>query len=216
MEKLYKYVPPIRVSKILEDANCSVIEYNGREYRHDSHIEMLMMKEFDDETMIELFEKYPYLSGEDFEEIITTEDEFKIKLDNLIGELNGLLKIDGLYKITLLRTSYSNDMVFILDREGNILSINDNACTGINNNLRTHLKNKRMHLEYFEYKIDILDEDETEEVFKFYYYDENYENSSSSGAGTLTGWITQSEAEKRAAGKTLIKLNNNFRLKQKA
>ncbi len=149
-----------------------------------------------------------------FVEIIPKEDLFEMELDKLMSAVNNLtdeFDDDVAGHMIAIYSSYRPTMYF--KKTDVICAINDNAQEGIQDNLRSHLKNKMQGNE-FVWSIGELFYDDLQAVYKFYYYDENYRHTTSSGAGTLTGWLLAEEIEKRAKDKTVITLNNNYRLSE--
>lgn len=210
----YKFAPPHKVRRIFEDADIGEIIYRGIKYTKEMYIELMALGEFEADKFQGLLDDYGFICYTDFEKIITPEDRFQITFEKLLEDLETMK--DGVsYMITLSNTGYSSNKYIIRDAVGNYFEINDNAKSGIHNDIKKYLVGRKQYLPYFTYDISPLNLNMIEPVAKYYYYQEDYENSTSSGAGVLTGWITQEKADRISKGKTLIKLNTNIRLKQK-
>jgi hypothetical protein len=214
--KMFKYKLPERVAHLFLDDKITDVTYNEITYVKDASKTLKLLGSINMNQLDDVIAEYNYLNiMQDFHLVVTQDDEFKKKIESLMKEIDGLLKLPAhnFYLLTISNTSYNQNLTFIVNKDS-IFKITDNATEGINNNLVSHLKGKSKFLENFSYTIEIKDSTIIEDVFKYYYYDENYEDSTGSGAGTLTGWITDEEAINRSRGKTLIKLNRNFRLKK--
>lgn len=210
----YKYNPPHKVHKIFEDGDVSEIMYRGITYTKEMYNELMSLGKFEESKFNEILKKYNFVIGADFESILEPDDRFQITFDKFMKDISDLK--EGIsYMIKLTKTGYTTDKYLIRDANGNWFTINDNAKSGIENDIEKYFINRRQYLPYFEYEINHINLNDIEPVAKYYYYQEDYENTKSSGAGVLTGWITQEEAERTSRGKTLIKLNTNIRLKQK-
>jgi len=216
-QKLYKFAPHSEIKKLFNSIDVSEITYKNRLYKRDSFMMLLSTEPFGVGKLEELFTIYPYLDGRDFTELESRDSTFDKSFKKLMEEVSELplCNITDAWLLTLTYTDYTTSPKFLIDNKGKIFVLNDNACSGIDMNLASHIKNKRGFLRDLNYKLELIVRDELlEEVSKYYYYQADYENSSGTGAGTLTGWITQEEADRRAKNKTLIKLNNNFRIKK--
>ena len=219
--KTFKYVIPERVQHLFLDAAISSVVYNSRTFYKEVWKE-LNNQIWQEERVHAIIDGFPteQLSfNDDFVEIIPKDKTFDLilnRLDNDILDLgsNLILKDDNIVgQLIIIESSYRPTMYF--KRTDVICAINDNAQEGINNNLRSHLKNK-MQDNLFTYKIIDLFNDDLQSVHKFYYYDDMYRYHQSTGAGTLTGWITTEDIQKRLQdkNKVIITLNSNYRLSE--
>lgn len=210
--KKFKYVLPEKVTHLFLDNKISGVTY-GNYYNRLLSRELEIEGEISEDAMIDYLSNYVNLSRDDFHEVITKEDTFKIELDKLIDAVENVHESLGNDDIvaTLITIYSSYRPVMYFKKTDVICAINDNCQTGINNNLRSHLKNKLQGNE-FAWAISDLVYDDLQKVYKFYYYDDNYRYNGSSGAGTLTGWLSAEEIGKRAKEKEVITLNSNYRL----
>ncbi len=213
---LYKYAPPTDVKKFFNNIDVNELLYKNKIYKRESFNEVLNLEPFGVGQLEEIFIKYPYLDGTDFTQAEFKDDIFVNNLQKLlkeISELNDCGESES-WLVTLTHHDFSTNPKFIIDSDKKIFKIDTNACSGVDMNISTYIKNKKNYLGTLNYKIELINRDDIlEEVHKYYYYKKDYENSPGTGAGTLTGWLTQEAAENRSQNKTLIKLNKNFRLK---
>jgi len=211
--KKYKYVLPERVEHLFLDDNITGITYNGTRYNKLLSKKLKEAGELSELEIYDALHDHINLKKEDFHEIVAKEDLFAKKLDELINVVDALsnedYEDDVIGTLITIESNYRQTMYF--KKTDVICAINDNAQEGIDNNLRTHLKNK-LQGNSFNWTIGKLYADDLQPVYKFYYYDENYRYNSSTGAGTLTGWLTTEEIEKRAKDKAIITLNGNYKL----
>jgi len=206
--KVFKYKVPEAVTKALYDGDITSVNYKSREYFSLRVNACLRKHSFTEDEVNDLIDTMDYLS-EDFEEIIPIDQTFNLLLDKLIVDVEGQYK--GYTTFLEIESSYRNKMYFKITDV--ICAVNDNAQEGINNNLRSHLKNK-MQSNLFKYRFIRAVDDDLEQVHKFYYYDSDYIHNTSTGAGTLTGWLTSDEMYNRGKDKTILTLNQNHRLSE--
>jgi len=211
--KKYKYVLPERVEHLFLDDSITGITYNESKYKKLVSKQLKEEGEISESEMTGILNEYSDLRREDFHEIVTKEDLFAKKLDELINVVDALSNEDYgddvIGTLIAIESNYRPTMYF--KKTDVICAINDNAQEGINDSIRTHLKNK-LQCNEFNWTIGKLYNDDLQAVYKFYYYDENYRYNSSTGAGTLTGWLTAEEIEKRAKDNAIIMLNGNYKL----
>lgn len=217
--KKYKYTIPEKVLKCFSEDITEVL-YKENLYKRDVCYFLHQQGVLEEYVINEYLIKYNHIIREDFVEIITTLDIFNTILKQFSEDLESYttdnkLLIDEVYLVTISMRAYK-DFIFSIDQHGNILKITDNCANGINQSIENFLKNKKNFISDFEFNFQKANIYQMfEDVFKWYYYKEDFENSSNSGAGTLTGWLTEDEAKSRANDQKLIKLNRNFRLKNK-
>ena len=210
--KMFKYKVPDAVTKALFDNDITSVNYRSREYFSLKVNACKNHGPFKEDDVLSLINNDDY-TMDDFEEIIPKDQTFNLALDNIENIINNLdfnISDDACGYVVKVCSNYRTTMYFKKTRD-TICRISDNAQEGINNNIRSYLKNK-MQGNLFYFEIEELLYDDLEHVYKFYYYDENYILNSSTGAGTLTGWLTAEAIEKRANGKTIITLNRNYRV----
>ena len=206
--KMFKYKVPEAVTKALYDGDITSVNYKSREYYSLRVNACLRQGTFTEDEVNELIKSLDYLE-EDFEELIPIDQTFNLLLDKLMKDVEDLDK--GFTTFIEIKSSYRNTLYFKVTDV--ICAINDNAQEGINDNLGSHLKNK-MQDNLFEYRFIRAENNDLEQVYKFYYYDENYRYNTSTGAGTLTGWMTADDIYNRSKDKTIITLNQNYRLSE--
>ena len=216
--KKYKYEIPEEVSKCFSN-NITEVLYKGNLYRRDLcyflHQQGVLEEDIIDKYLIE----YKDIIRNDFKEVFSKNDIFNNTLKQFSEQLKKylsttLLTDDDIYLITVFTSTYNN-FIFSIDKDGKIFKVTDNCAYGINSDIEKFLKNKQQNISDFKYTFQKVKFHQIfEEVFKWYYYKEDFENSSNSGAGTLTGWLTEEEVKPRAQNHILIKLNQNFRLKK--
>jgi len=218
--KKFKYQMPEKVRNIFLNAEITELVFEGRKYEKDICWSVHQLGIIEEYVIGEMIIKYPLLKVEDFKEVITVEDTFKKKMIEMLDEIqifqdNTFNVIDTNTMITVSSAGYKNDFNFIIDNHGNYFIVTDNAASGINQSLKNYLSNKKSFISNFTFYIRKVNIYITfEDVFKWYYFQEDFENSAGAGAGTLTGWLTEKDAILRAHGKKLVKLNRNFRLKK--
>jgi len=206
--KTFKYKVPEAVAKALYNGDITSVNYKDREYYSLRVNACLRKNAFTEDEVNDLIDTMDYIS-EDFEEVIPRDKTFDLLLDKLMEDVEKQDK--GFTTFIEIKSSYRNTLYFKMTDV--ICAINDNAQEGINDNLRSHLKNK-MQDNLFTYKFIRANDYDLEQVYKFYYYDENYRYNTSTGAGTLTGWLTSDDIYNRAKDKTIITLNQNYRLSE--
>ena len=211
--KKFKYVLPEKVKYLFLDGKISGVTYGDHYYNRLLSRGLEIEGEITEDEMYDYLANNVKLSRDDFQEVITKEVHFKIEIDKLMEAIENAHKsLDVVGTIITIYSSYRP--VIYLKNTDVICEINDYCQTGIHNNLGSYLKNKLQGNE-FTWTVADLYHDDLQTVYKFYYYDENYRYNNSSGAGTLTGWLSAEEINKRAKDNTIITLNSNYRLSKR-
>ncbi len=205
----YKYTIPNRIQSAFDDLGLDGVTFNDRIFTKEVYDKLDNKKLTYNEFLDALKQKNVYVS--DFEFIEEKKDLYEEQVEKLIKEVNDhpneyLIINGGVQTLTFYITHIR--MIYLID---------DTCSTGILNDLKSYLKNKRSNIGLFEFKFQKQDEIEVEDVYKFYIYDTYFITTSSTGAGKLTKWLTQKEMENLILNNTnftYIKLNTSKRLKK--
>jgi len=218
--KTFKYNVPEKVQHLFLDPLLLELQYDNRTYIKSIYLNIKKMGVLSEDTVEALMIQHGTVKEEDFTEVITQEDNFEKRYAILHQNIENYKEDENREPLILniYNTNYSS-MTYLIRRIGKeflITKIDTNAEEGINNNLKSHLKNKSKNLTdnwtFDIVRLTDLDFDPIEPIYKYYYYDKNFKHNSNTGAGTITGWITHQEMHFRTRNKSVIQLNKTIRL----